>query len=100
MRSMALLLAGILTVICATAAIADNAGAQPWVQAEEPQGAVDVARTVVILPFKGMMCGVGMLVAFPVYVLSGLDPQVKTDTTATRTTYCSPAYIWSPRWSM
>jgi hypothetical protein len=100
MRSSLLLLVGILTVLCTIAAIADDSSAQPPTQAEELRGPLDVARIVVFLPFKGMVCGVGTLVAFPVYVLSGLDPQVKMDTTATRMTYCSPTYLWSPQWSL
>ena len=57
-----------------------------------------VARTVVFLPFKGVVCVVGALASFPVYWLSGLDPQVKEDTGAMRAEYCSQRYLLGPEW--
>lgn len=98
MRCTHLLLVGLLSLACTTAALANDAGTEPPAQ-EGPQGAWEVTRAVVYVPFKGLMCAVGTVTAFPPYWFSGLDPHVQTDTTAMRTTYCSPTYLWSPHWA-
>lgn len=93
-----ILAGGLLAITCFTAALADERVAAPPAQ-EETGGVLDAVRTVVYLPFKGVGCVVGALVSFPVYALSGLDSQVKTDTAALRTEYCSQHYLLSPEWA-
>jgi hypothetical protein len=56
-------------------------------------------RTIAYLPFKGAVCVVGVLASFPVYWLSGLDPQVKRDTETMREKYCSQEYLFSSEWA-
>ncbi|HXG18306.1 MAG TPA: hypothetical protein VNN62_04440 [Methylomirabilota bacterium] len=79
------------------------------VSAEEPSraappnpangGALATVRTIAYLPFKGVVCVVGVLASFPVYWLSGMDPQVKSDTEAMRARYCSREYFLGSEWS-
>jgi hypothetical protein len=76
--------------------------------AEEPSGTAHdqeqgnsplaITRSVLYFPFKGVICAVGTVASFPAYVLSGLDPQVKSDTEAQRKTYCRQEYLFSPEW--
>jgi len=87
----------LLAVTCATPVCADDRPGTPPTQ-ETGGGAVAVARTVVFLPFKGVVCVVGALASFSVYWLSGLDPQVKEDTGAMRAEYCSQRYLLGPEW--
>lgn len=94
------ILVGILLAIAGiTQASADAHGEAPPAQQEEKGGVLDAVRTVVYLPFKGVLCGVGSLLGFPVYVLSGLDSEVKADTTTLRTEHCSQHYLLSPEWT-
>jgi len=65
---------------------------------EQGNSPLAVTRSVIYFPFKGVICAVGTLAAFPAYVLSGLDPQVKSDTEAQRKKYCSQDYLFSPEW--
>jgi hypothetical protein len=78
------------------------AGAQetPGTTSSQEQGnsPLAVTRSVIYFPFKGVICTVGVIASFPVYVLSGLDPQVKSDTEAQRKTYCTRDYLFSPEW--
>lgn len=94
------ILAGVLVAMMGTTAV----------RAEEPQGAqpkhedagngmLATARTIAYLPFKGVVCLVGAVASFPVYWLSGMDPQVKSDTEAMRAKYCSREYLFGAEWS-
>lgn len=74
----------------------DAPGASP--SQEQGNAPLAVARSVIYLPFKGVICVVGTVASFPAYVLSGLDPQVKSDTEAQRKTYCTQDYLFSPEW--
>jgi hypothetical protein len=87
----------LLTLASATVAFADDRPATPPAQ-ETGGGVLAVGRTVALFPFKGVVCVVGALASFPVYWLSGLDPQVETDTEALQATYCSPDYLFGPEW--
>ena len=93
------IVAGVLwAVISATAAYAEESpGTQP-AQPVTNGGALATARTIAYLPFKGVVCLVGALASFPVYWLSGMDPQVKSDTEAMRAKYCSREYLLSSEW--
>jgi hypothetical protein len=86
----------VLAVLCATAVLADEQTTSP---AQTQGGVGAAARTVVFLPFKGVVCVGGALASFPVYWLSGLDPQVKADTAAMRAEYCSRRYLLGPEWT-
>ncbi|MEW6297944.1 MAG: hypothetical protein AB1671_09430 [Thermodesulfobacteriota bacterium] len=81
---------------CATAALADApARSSP----EEGAGGVSaVARSVLSLPFKGVICLAGLISMPAAYLGSGLDPQVEDDTTRIRNHYCSGEYFLSPKW--
>ncbi|MGH7963225.1 MAG: hypothetical protein ACRERD_15600 [Candidatus Binatia bacterium] len=93
------ILAGsLLVVACVTVALADDR-VETSPAPEERGGVLDAVRTVVYLPFKGAVCGVGALTSFPAYLLSGLDSQVKADTAALRGAYCSRHYLLSPEWT-
>jgi len=90
--------AALLTAFCATAALADGpapAGAAP----EKTEEAFSVMRTILYLPFKSVVCIVGATASFPVYWLSGFDPQVKNDTAALRAQYCSLDYLLGSKWT-
>ena len=88
----------LLAVACATTVCAGDRPDTPPAQEEVGGGRLTLVRTVVFLPFKGVVCGVGALASFPVYWLSGLDPQVKADTGAMRAEYCSRRYLFGPEW--
>jgi hypothetical protein len=93
------ILAGVLlAAICATVAVAeDQSQVQP---SQEPEGSGTLAtmKTIAYLPFKGVVCVVGAIASFPIYWLSGLDPQVKNDTEAMRAKYCSREYLLGSDW--
>jgi hypothetical protein len=90
------IVAGVLWVMLgATAAYAEE---PPETQPAASDGALATARTIAYLPFKGVVCVVGALASFPVYWLSGMDPQVKNDTEALRAKYCSREYLFSSEW--
>jgi len=74
----------------------DAPGAAPG--QEQGNSPLAVTRSVIYFPFKGVICAVGTVASFPAYVLSGLDPQVKSDTEAQRKKYCSQDYLFSPEW--
>jgi len=98
-RTKSICLAALLAVFCATAALAESPAETTAAQEEREGGAFSVVRTVLYFPFKGVVCVVGATVSFPVYWLSGLDPQVKHDTAALRAKYCSPDYLFGSRWT-
>src|SRR6266511_5980484 len=77
----------LLAVACATTVCAGDRPDTPPAQ-ERGGGVLAVVGTGVFLPFKGVVCVVGVVTSFPVYWLSGLDPQVKADTQAVRAKYC------------
>lgn len=91
--------AGVLwAVVGATAA---NTEEPPEIRSapETPHpGVLATVRTIAYLPFKGVVCVVGVVASFPVYWLSGMDPEVKNDTEALRAKYCSRAYLLSSEW--
>lgn len=92
------LVAALLAAMCTTVAIAeDRPGTQP-AQETASSGALATVRTIAYLPFKGVVCVVGAVASFPVYWLSGLDPQVKSDTEAMRAKYCSQEYLLGSEW--
>ncbi len=79
-----------------------SAAESPDVRSAQPatgDGALATARTIAYLPFKGVVCLVGAVASFPVYWLSGMDPQVKSDTEAMRMKYCSREYLLGAEWS-
>jgi hypothetical protein len=87
----------LLVMLCASVPLAaDPPGPMP--EQETGNGPLAVLRSVVYFPFKGVVCTVGAVTSFPVYLASGLDPQVKSDTTALRGKYCSPDYLFGPEW--
>ena len=92
--------AGVLwAVVGATAAGAEGPpGTQPAQEAAQ-RGVLATARTIAYLPFKGVVCVVGVVASFPVYWLSGMDPEVKSDTEAMRAKYCSREYLLGSEWS-
>ena len=59
---------------------------------------LDTARTIAYLPFKGVVCVVGVVASFPAYWLSGMDPEVKSDTEMMRAKYCSREYLLGAEW--
>jgi len=94
------ILAGVLWAVIGVTA----AGAEEFPAAQPPQeatrgGVFDTARTIAYLPFKGVVCVVGVVASFPAYWLSGMDPEVKSDTEAMRAKYCSREYLLGPEWS-
>jgi hypothetical protein len=91
--------AGVLwAVVGATVAGAEKPpGTQPAQEAAQ-SGVLAAARTIVYLPFKGVVCVVGVVASFPVYWLSGMDPEVKSDTEAMRAKYCSREYLLGSEW--
>jgi hypothetical protein len=91
--------AGVLwAVVGATAVGAEEPpGTQP-AQETAQSGALAMARTIAYLPFKGVVCVVGVVASFPVYWLSGMDPEVKSDTEAMRAKYCSREYLFGSEW--
>ena len=93
------ILAGVLWVVVGiTSARAEEASSTPSSEELMDTGALATARTIAYLPFKGVVCVVGALASFPVYWLSGLDPQVKSDTDAMRAKYCSREYLFGSTW--
>ncbi|HEV8717496.1 MAG TPA: hypothetical protein VGX03_32325 [Candidatus Binatia bacterium] len=98
MRTKSICLAAVLAVFCATAALADSPS-ETVSAPEKDGGTFSVVRTVLYFPFKGVVCVVGATVSFPVYWLSGLDPQVKKDTAALRAKYCSQDYLLGSTWT-
>jgi len=91
--------AGVLwAVIGTTTAGAEGPSETPPVQETTNGGALATARTIAYLPFKGIVCVVGVVASFPVYWLSGLDPEVKSDTEAMRAKYCSREYLFGSEW--
>ena len=98
MTHKSLCLAILLAVLFTTAAQADGPPSATPGQ-ETSSKPLAVVRTIVYLPFKGVVCVVGAVASFPVYVLSGLDPQVKSDTEALRAEYCSRDYLLGPDWT-
>jgi hypothetical protein len=100
MRKKSICVAALLAVFCATAALADSPSETVSAQQEEQEGGTfAVVRTVLYFPFKGVICVVGATVSFPIYWLSGLDPQVKNDTAALRAKYCSQDYLFGSQWT-
>jgi hypothetical protein len=98
MRKQSICAAVLLAVFCATAAFADSpaeTGAAP----EKKEETFSVMQTVLYLPFKSVVCIVGATASFPVYWLSGFDPQVKNDTAALRAQYCSLDYLFGSKWT-
>jgi hypothetical protein len=94
------ILAGVLlATVCSIAAIAEE---QPQIQPDQDtggNGTLATVRTIAYLPFKGVVCVVGAIASFPIYWLSGLDPQVKNDTETMRAKYCSREYLFGSEWS-
>ncbi|MBI3303747.1 MAG: hypothetical protein HYZ72_16910 [Deltaproteobacteria bacterium] len=88
----------LLAMVCATTVLADD---RPAIEPAQGTGggALATVRTIAYLPFKGVVCVVGALASFPAYWLSGLDPQVKSDTEALRARYCSRDYLLGPEWT-
>jgi hypothetical protein len=84
-------------VLCIPVALAADSAELGHDQKMENQPFAGV-RTVLYLPFKGVICLVGAVTSFPVYWLSGLDPQVKHDSGVIRAYYCSQEYLFSPEW--
>ncbi len=77
---------------CAAAALADTATSAA---SEEGAGGVTpMIRTMLSLPFKGVVCLAGLLSMPVAYVGSGLDPEVKNDATEISHRYCSGEYFF------
>ena len=94
------ILAGMLwAVVGATIAGAEEPPGTQSSRKTTADGPLATVRTIAYLPFKGVVCVVGVLASFPVYWLSGLDPQVKHDTEAMREKYCSQEYFFSTEWA-
>lgn len=94
------IVAGVLwAVVSATMVSAEEPSGGRAAQPVKGDGALATARTIAYLPFKGVVCLVGALASFPVYWLSGMDPQVKSDTEAMRVKYCSREYLLGAEWS-
>jgi hypothetical protein len=94
------IVAGVLwAMVGATIVNAEESPARPPARAAEGNGTFSVLRTIAYLPFKGVVCVVGAVASFPVYLLSGMDPQVKNDTDAMREKYCSQEYLFGAEWS-
>lgn len=94
------ILAGVLWVVMGMTAV----GAEKPLETQPPQeaaqgGILNTARTIAYLPFKGVVCVVGVVASFPAYWLSGMDPEVKSDTEGIRAKYCSREYLFGPEWS-
>lgn len=81
---------------CAAAALADTA--TPAASEKRAGGVTPVIRTMLSLPFKGVVCVAGLVSMPAAYVGSGLDPQVENDVTEIRNHYCSGEYFLSPQW--
>ncbi len=96
------ILAGVLwAMVGATMTSAEEPREKPSAQVDENEGENEplaLLKTIAYLPFKGVVCVVGVVVSFPVYVLSGMDPQVKNDTDAMREKYCSRKYLLGSEW--
>ena len=94
------ILAGMLWAVvgATTAGAGEPAGSQSSGETISADPLATV-RTIAYFPFKGVVCVVGALASFPVYLLSGMDPQVKRDTDAMREKYCSREYLFSSDWS-
>jgi hypothetical protein len=94
------ILVGVLwAVVCATAVrAADPEKEQPTTETAQ-NSVLATARTIAYLPFKGVICVVGVVASFPVYWLSGMDPEVKNDTETMRAKYCSREYLLGSEWS-
>jgi hypothetical protein len=86
-------------VVGATAASAEEPSEMQSAQKENYSEPLAMLRTIAYLPFKGVVCVVGAVASFPVYVLSGMDPQVKNDTDAMREKYCSREYLLGSEWA-
>jgi hypothetical protein len=98
MSKKSICVAVLLAVSCASASLADSpTGTQA--APEKKEESVSVIQTVLYLPFKSVVCIVGATASFPVYWLSGFDPQVKSDTAALRAQYCSLDYLFGSRWT-
>lgn len=94
------IVAGVLwAVVGATAAGAERPLETHPAQESAQSGVLATARTIAYLPFKGVICVVGVVASFPVYWLSGMDPEVKNDTEAMRAKYCSREYLLGSEWS-
>ena|SRR5260221_9903642 len=94
------ILVGVLwAVVGATATSAEESPELQSTQKANYTETLAVLRTIAYLPFKGVVCVVGVVASFPVYMLSGMDPQVKNDTDAMREKYCSREYLLGPEWS-
>ena len=91
--------AGMLWVMvgAAVAGAEGPSGTQP-VQEPAHGGVLATARTIAYLPFKGVICVVGVVASFPIYWLSGMDPAVKSDTETMRAKYCSREYLLGSEW--
>ena len=94
------ILAGVLWVVVGATAVGAEEPAKTQPAAETAQSSVlATARTIAYLPFKGVVCVVGVVASFPVYWLSGMDPEVKSDTETMRAKYCSREYLFGSEWS-
>lgn len=93
------ILAGVLWVVIGATVVGakEPPEAQPP-RETAPQSVMNTARTIAYLPFKGVVCVVGVVASFPVYWLSGMDPEVKNDTEAMRAKYCSREYLFGSEW--
>jgi len=97
MRKKSARIVALLVLLWASLAKAEDAQ-EAVASQEQGNSPLAVTRSVIYLPFKGVICAVGTVASFPAYVLSGLDPQVKSDTEAQRKTYCTQDYLFSPEW--
>lgn len=93
------ILAGVLWLaVGVMAAGAGEPAAGGPAQESAPRGPLAAVRTAAYLPFKGVVCVVGVVASFPVYWLSGMDPHVKADTETVRAQYCSREYLLGADW--
>src|SRR5215510_7202116 len=98
MRKKSICVVVLLAVFCVTAALADDLSGTVPARAKEGE-TLSIVRTILYFPFKSVVCVVGAVASFPVYWLSGLDPQVKSDTEALRAEYCSRDYLLGSEWT-
>jgi hypothetical protein len=99
MRVQHLGLSLLLILLSANAVFAQEGNQEaPSARVESPNF-FNTVKTIVLLPFKGVVCGVGMVAQFPPYWLSGLDTQVESDTHALLASHCNTPYLFSPQWN-
>jgi hypothetical protein len=89
----------LLTLLSVTTAFAQEGSQETPSTHVESLSVANTVKTGVLLPFKGITCGVGAFALFPTYWLNGLDPQVESDTYALLASHCNTPYLFSPQWN-